>query len=918
MTFSYIGNYWNHDPFVQPAQVYDPAVTDANRAAQSLPIVPLYRLRDNSPIVGTGGNCVPDSLPNNNFSANDVILYAPFTPYGKKSLYFDNTPAPSDLLWSGAPLNVNAALAVGPLTNLSRFLNDSGRSLYEGSIAGDRNGDPNDRNNPYERESMLTSTATPYTGSWVFDPSLPAEGYNSPVRGQVYTDPQTGRPLINALDNTPTYRSHIPNDLALETISTGYEISTTDEGSRFPVYDFFHDPDDACFNNPYPATDPGRPFQNLLEDLYGGGGSGFGAYLPACYNQQITVLGFLASGLGFAAGGPSANLLFSMAYNDAGDQGGNAPTVTTPDSRRNDRDLNGLVDEPIRRFPDSIKEIIDVSGIGPATFDNMKHLVTLYSGPNELFQLFNSVNTAGVPCPGGTPAAQLEPVEDPVIIAALRAPLLAYCALLGVPASPPFIPKVDLYSPPAWPTNTACFSNLVASQDCIIDPNVAFLQTTDYQDARDGWASLAPIAGNVGLIDPEIFYAFVNTLCDSLTQVAPPTLPKVCANPTDPTHLGLKDRWTILDTYLRNLFNYQYVGNNCVPNPAPGNVYDFCLLSGRITGHWFAWSYFYAYYNNTAAVDCRNTNASLNGAQIGQHGRYHGIADMLQPLPPLGPYYDPGNYLGLPPTGGPNLCRTAPAANRTDFPPRLYVPVDIGAQCTPAPPGNCNAANVTPNGVLEANPADPYCELTVAAHNYNMYPDCFLRLWGSADPNISENNIPNRGGNNDIDPPCARDSATCGLMVNPAFYIPDTMPLDPFSLWGGLVSIPAPGCKGQGNCFGWGKCPPNGKGNKKGCGGGGPVAGVNIVRLNDETILFELTGEVVSASTPYRTYQDSPFDNEVDIHPRVRCESAGLMAAVNSTTNGAAVISRGNWQEADGRDPGLRPFPLPPLTLPCT
>lgn len=877
VTFGYIGSYWIRDPNLQPADIYDPGVTDPNRAAQSLPIVPLYQMEDSA-----DGDCVPDNLSGDNIARTGLMVYAPFMPYGKKALLTQNVANPllSDLLWNGSRLDVNQTLTLGNLVTLSRFLNDPGRLPYDFYLAGDTNGNPLNPKNPYERMSMLSPTATPYPNTWMFAPTLPAEGFNTPLRGNVLVDPQTGRPLINSTDNTsltpPNHYDHIPNELALDVMPTGYEIAITDEGSRFPIYDFFHNPDDGLFHNPYPGTDPDPPFRKVMADLYGAGNAG--TYLLPGFNQQIAALAWLASGLGPSPGGRSAGILSWEAYNDNGDQGGPSGSVESPNQRRDDRDGNGIVDEPIRRFPDSIKEIIDVDqmkptgapltngGIGPDTFNNLKHLVTLYSGLNAQFVTAPQV---------GAFATQFEPIEDPALLATNPSGFGA---------------KMDLYSPPPLPDTVNCTANTLVTrvqrpQDCII-PDASYLDSEEYKDASAGWESLWD-SGD-GLIEPETFYAFVQALCDAGENRGGPLRPRplICSDATR----GMDARWIQLNTELLTLFPYGACG------PVPVGAFDYCALTPRIIGHWMAWSYFYAYFQNPG--DCRDNRLAANAinnvsAAPGSAvlGRYHGIGDMLLPLPPLGPYYDPGNFLAL--TGCPGNHDTG------DFAPRLFVPVDIGTQCGAAPLPSCIGSSPdTPDVQFTPQLNDPYCIDANGPHDYDLYPDCYLRVWGAADPNVNENSLP--GYIQNLGLPCGTNAASCGLMMNPVFYVPDQMPTDTFQVWGGGIPIPMPGCQGQGNCQGWGKCPPKGNGNKKGCGQGAPPV-VTFNRLNDESILLEVVGEATSASSPFRTYYDSPLDNEVDVNPRFRCENAGLMAAPGSTT------TSGVWQEADGRYPGGNP-----------
>ncbi|MFN4183023.1 MAG: hypothetical protein ACK4G3_07480, partial [bacterium] len=225
--------------------------------------------------------------------------------------------------------------------------------------------------NPYQREPYGDPAS-------FFDPVVPAEGVQIPVQNQTLLEPSTSQPVVSQPVVIPPSNTRF--EVGLGSVSTGYEVVVLDEDSLLPLYDYFHNPDDANFYNPIHNPAPSSPFTGI----YGVIGQNTAARLEQAYRQQVRTLYWLVPGVGPAR---ASALLSHQAYYDIGDPG--SSTGVLPNFLRDDYDNNNWVDEVQRPFPRSLKEMLDVRGIRDVvgssapitrpTFLNILPLVTLYS-----------------------------------------------------------------------------------------------------------------------------------------------------------------------------------------------------------------------------------------------------------------------------------------------------------------------------------------------------------------------------------------------------------------------------------------------------------------------------------------------------------------------------------------------------------
>ncbi len=818
LTVDSLASFWIRYPFLQPAEVYDPDITSRFRTANSLTVYPYYEWMDLA-----DPYCEPDAGLGGGTPAAGVRthLFLAFMPFGKRSIAFD-IPDPLGLdlrsyinFAPGDPWNLTGRMNSmpvpnQPLFNLLSLVNDAKRAPYEFFIAGDTDPQANHPYNPYER---VENSGFP-TSVWPYDPVLPGEGFSLPVRGSILSDPDTGRPLENPLPTS----NHLSYDAGVDIVPTGFEVSATDEGSRFPLYDFYHNPDDGYFFNPLPNPDPATslPSRRFLDNLNNT------SWVNTGYIQQHVALGWLIKGFGTdpaASRSKNRALLSYMTYYDMGDVGA-PPGASDPqvvNNTRDDYDGNGYVDEPMRPFPGDLKEIQDVnlvkdtgerrgSGIGPAVFSWIKHLVTLYSAPAE--QLSTLVNdpiiTELLFGQGSLPCTSFTIYSDKAF---------HYCTLFDL-----YTPIQDQPAPgqPGWPTTNTCTSfrdldgdgNPDTPQDCLL----AFTDTNANKNLNDtlNWmTAFGQGDGNANnnIVDPETFYNFLtNTNSTVAVELTP-----------------LHD---LLMRYLSPFF------------PAPFDYFQD-LLARRVLGHWAAWQYFFRYSLTPNTNNCFGING-LDGDDDMKLARYHGIADSLIPIPTVGPWFDPGNVT--------EACGTTTSGDPMDF-PSLVVGVDLGCGFNPGDPPPCPPGQS--NGILEVDPNDPYCD------------------------NLSQNGL--GAGNPPVYPDCYQPLIEDGLLIRPAFIVPDRLP--------------------QGLSF----------------DASNPIPG--SIRLTDELILFEILSSIAYADSPYRTYLDSDLDSRDDNNGPGNppdpfpvndiCDPQGMRVQVGASILNSSSQNSG-YYEADGRDtPGV-------------
>ncbi len=744
-TASYIGAFWIRYPFLTRVDFYDGGAPEnqGRRPVGSLVIYPslLYQLDDLN-----DADCEPDNLTGGgNFSPPERVLLAlPFMPFGKRFYAYSALNASGskgDFLWNGLrydprqqlnwkPWDANPQPALGILT---AFLANPTLWNYEFYLSGDV--DKQDIIvNPYQREPYNRPEA-------LFDPVMPAEGTQIPLQNQTLLDPATSQPLLFLPAQTRF-------EIGPGSIPAGYEVVVLDEDSLLPLYDYFHNPDDANFYNPVHNDNAQPPFGGLYEVI----GNNVSARLEQAFRQQTRTLSWLAPGVGQVR---ASAILSHQAYYDIGDPGQPAGSTAVPNGFRDDYDGNQWVDEFQRPFPRSLKEILDVRNIrdnptpgqfiSRVTFKNLVPLVTLYSTDF----LSNSI-------------------RDPILsFSANRTNTVnLWKPMENFPDADLGISGLDQpCNLPARPDGTEY------PQDCLI-PESSPVSVAQYNLWRNAFTGFDPL-GTGEWMDPALFGAMLIDLNSTVSQ-------------------ELTDKMQELN-FLSLLYD---------------NPWD-SLIQTRIVGHWAAWQYFFRYVDTT----CHRLWDTSVGREwtylwMEEHSRYHGIGDLLMPVPSPGTVFDPGNASDVIGCGG----------NRTGNSglfPTLYVPVDRNNDGTFDP----------------ADPNDPY-------HCEPPNRDCYLPLIDDAD------------GDGEV------------MGFDPVFWVPDRMPAQ-------------------------------------------VLLDSNRMRLNDETLLFEVIAAFLQASAPVRTYFDSSAEsknsNQTQPDPDLVnevCDPEGKFVQ-----DGANALN-GAYYPADGRNTG--------------
>lgn len=873
--FDYLAAYWIRWPFVQAARIYGTLGSmDPDLSATSLIAYPWYVYRDESPLA----DCVPDDLSVSGSAYTPVDnfrLVVAFAPYGRRNVLYPllTTPPgyPGDYFWPPTPgsslprLNGTASLTDSLFASVRTWLTDPRVLPMELSYSGQLNPGASDRFNAYRRSS-------------VFDPLLPAEGFSLPTGNMGLLDNTTGQLLQPALGGTTTF------DPATDGIPSGYEVSISDEGARLPIYDWFHNADDALFYNPFDYGTPAAPFASILNDLPQDD------LLMNGWFQQVRSLGYLVKGLGINPTQfvPARALITHIGYYDIGDQG--RPQSGTnrdyPDGYRSDFDGNGTVDEPMTMFPSSLKQILDANRIlsEPPTNGN-----SYRNEISENFEYFRAQATAI-----RAPLNAYQDIEDPLI---RRAYDLAGSSISS---------KYPIWKPwLGWPTraDSVCPASqesepndTPASADpagilCVHEGTVRKVNAncTGASDCDDWWTFTPTRARQVDIFlfapDPNpnanvrlTLEGPLGTVLGSVTAPGgggqatlsgislqmnttyyvhiepvntPPAEPRgyrfiiqipgrtVCRNvfirlqdcliseyqPLSMAeynnYLSMGGAWRdpafFYPFWLRTVLNRDHDGNGTADiQQAYNELFNYFtpltnsfvanLLSQRHIGHWGAWQYYYRYIpEGTTLFECLGIGANRRD----EHARYHGIGDVLLPVPTPGPWYDPGNVLNT------ANCNAGPGGDRRNW-PTIYAPVDVDG-----------------NGIFDpANPSNPY--------------DC-----------VSE---PGRDCMKEILPEVGGEAV---------YEIQDRLP--------------------------------------------SPVTyDASRQRFADETLFFQLAASVLEGTSPYLTYFDSNaptvdtngqgFDpnplNEI-------CDPQGLRIVPGTqVTEGVGILPAGQYYPADGRSDG--------------
>lgn len=405
-TFDYLAAYWIRWPFVHSARTYESnipsGVTDPDLSATSLIAYPWFVYRDDTTTDGPA-DCVPDpstlAVSGSAFVPDQSLrLIVAFAPYGRRNVLFPKVSGspgyPGDLIWTSPPtaplvtITGTTPLNDSLFSSIRNWLADPSFLPFEPAFAGQRTGPANDRFNAYQRTN-------------IFDPLLPAEGYALPAGNLGLLDNDAGRLLTPALGGRTTF------DPTTDSIPSGYEVSISDEGARLPLYDWFHNPDDALFHNPLDYGNPPEPFSLIL------GPTDFPQtnLLADGWAQQVRSLGFLVRGFGTSLTQfiPARALISHIAYYDIGDQGRRVSGTVSdyPNGARDDYDGNGFVDEPMTRFPSSLKQLMDANRILPESPANGNS----YNGVGSDEFNYLKANATAVFAPNGA----YQTIEDPLI-----------------------------------------------------------------------------------------------------------------------------------------------------------------------------------------------------------------------------------------------------------------------------------------------------------------------------------------------------------------------------------------------------------------------------------------------------------------------------------------------------------------------
>ncbi|MBC8515529.1 hypothetical protein H8D30_06725 [bacterium] len=497
----------------------------------------------------------------------------------------------------------------------------------------------------------------------------------------------------------------------------GYGVVISDEGARFPLYGFVHNPDDPFFTNPA-----------VLENWAGTNGSptvapestfwlnahtsGSITSMQDMHYAQRSALALLAPGVGPAK---SAALLSYIWAHGVGDTSSDLQTPAhSPDEFRSDFEGDGRIDEIPAVWPSRLVEILDVDllklrdggqagglEISNEDWKPLEAWISLWSARGE-------GRTTGLLVPTDTthplrptlPLWAWPQITDPILrcIETTNGTTLSSVFLNQFPLWRTDAPdclglflKLDLWQTPAeWPTG-------VDTGGGAGDEPVSDLLLSDVDVGS--WASecdiLTPNSGSelddleswvLGLDDrrvwPEEFWLFVRCFWDT-TLVG-----------------SLEERREDVQTVVEVLFDDGVVGTALYPD-IMGD--DFPLvLSRKVVGHWTGWQYLYRYLDDSG--DCRDLAPtqsladSVEGlvqSQLAErHARYHGPGDLLFPVGDTdvqtlsggyvdlrGPYWDPGNVsVATDPS-----CRSN--AVRADWPDLvgdidLYAPGFDSGSCT--------------------------------------------------------------------------------------------------------------------------------------------------------------------------------------------------------------------------------------------
>lgn len=794
---------WIRFPHLAPP-ARDISAGGIGRPGGSLPLVPFYGDYNLDGVVDYfAGEILDPGNPCNDGAGASPCVGLPFMPIGKRD-YASPFPAPAgfpdqqDFLWP-----IAGALPYSPAAayNPEALIVDQGFVSFwypADSAAGDRFG-------PIEWQVSTSGNVnhmTPYadrikglvprlpTDSFVTceptgdmsllrDLSLASEGLDFSTTLEVMADRESHRPGAPAMPDflplmdpgtcLPWNRTHSNLGRAV------YEGVVTDEGSRFPIYDFVHNPDDPYFHNPMilegwtnvNASPPIALESSVWARLPG---SDVAARGQDAHFAQRGSLALLATQVN---SGNAAAALSYVAHHDIGDTSRDGDDA--PDEERSDYNGDGRIDEIPRQWPANLIEVLDVQSIklrdgsnGNARIEQdewkpFSSTITNWSSRGEastdsgahcgIFPFGNGGAPvfAGCSDPDPDPALALRPALPLVAWPQWRDPILrcletgfagAYdLSSLTTTSIPPFalsdcigwMPKLDFWqTPTGWPTGITAGGadppeNVVPAEVWVDHPTAGIDDWTDNRgecllglydggdpdplDLIETW--LTGLDGRS--VWPEEFWLFVRCFWD-------PAL-------TDQFEAKRAD----LETVFETLFDDGAAGSAAFPDVMGDNFPQ--VLSAKVVGHWAAWQWWYRYFD-APGNDCRDimpaydlssaAEGAFQAAYAERHARYHGIGDLAIPV---------GD------AGGRLAATSGVAVGYTELRGPYWDPADMGAQTDPGCPGNAldsdwptlstsvdlyNAGEDSTTCTIGVDPADRCRTVAVLIDDFSVLPAVYV------------------------------------------------------------------------------------------------------------------------------------------------------------------------------------------------
>jgi len=679
-----------------------------NRPSGSLPIYPLFKDDNNTGLVDYSSYEHSEydyfdpsfGCAQNTTSAWEPhpCLVMPFLPFGKKEQVSPVSSSPlelvnADLMWNGSPYNSNNSYNPSQLRNNDFISNWS----YSYSVTGDRDkatahipsNFPSlgaELFNPYaDRLKPQTTTCNPSQDEFfVRDLFLSSSGLTYPLQLDKSYENETESRMNFGLPSMPDSYVMFDPRTCMPIYSSqnaeangGYEVVVSDEGARFPIYGFLHNPDDPMFNNPMLLESLGNlgtnfqvaPETTFIPRITGSNTSQRGEFSHLSQRGIISLLApFNRNDYNT---GHAAAIISYIGFNDVGDisslPGSICPKGNCPDGER-----FGLGFEIPTKWPTTLKDILDVDlikmksdsnesfKIDDENWKDLQSRISLHSVPAETSTLGETLTVDTDPRYFLRPALPSNSYPSPEI----KDPVIK-CVHNGA-SGDEFCRgeayKIDLWqTPKEWPTGSPSdpITNLISSvvnmdsadwvsSGCstkfpTIDDIENYFSVLGRENAPSGFSS-NDLRDSMW---PEEFYWFVNCFWSGNVKSE------------------LEEKKGVLEDAFRDFFYDSGSLKNIWRTEIESDFPE--LISQKVIGHWAAWQYFYRYFDDED--DCRDISpefylddsSAITNPQVmlsERHARYHGPADLgmpignvksmlgslLIPYPELvGPFWDPGD-----------------------------------------------------------------------------------------------------------------------------------------------------------------------------------------------------------------------------------------------------------------------------------